>query len=87
MYNNSKKEELEGVLKKYGQEHLLNGYDKLADGKKSELLDQILTLDFAQIERLYGTVNTTYAIKPFKSKTYDVKKDTWTHISVTFIFE
>ena len=47
------------VLAKYGQEHLLNGYDKLDNTKKVELLDQILTLDFAQIEKLYKNVNTT----------------------------
>ena len=40
----------EEVLKKYGQEHLLSQYDKLSDEKKSQLLDDILTLDFAQIE-------------------------------------
>lgn len=49
----------QAVLKKYGQEHLLNGYDKLEEGKKAELLDQILTMDFAQIEKLYGNINYT----------------------------
>lgn len=47
----------EEVLKKYGQEHLLSQYDKLSDEKKSQLLDDILTLDFAQIEELYKRIN------------------------------
>ena len=44
-------------LKKYGQEHLLNGYEKLTGDKKEKLLDTILTIDFAQIEDLYKNIN------------------------------
>ena len=32
----------------------------------------------------YSTTNTTYAVKPYSSKSYEVKKDTWTPISLTF---
>ena len=44
-------------LKKYGQEHLLKGYEKLTQDKKDKLLDQILTIDFSQIEGLYKEIN------------------------------
>ena len=47
----------EEILKKYGQSQLLSQYEKLSDDKKSQLLDEILTLDFAQIEELYGRIN------------------------------
>ena len=40
-------------LKKYGQEHLLNNYNNLSEENKMKLLDQILTIDFAQINDLY----------------------------------
>lgn len=47
----------EKVLKKYNQEHLLSQYNKLDDEGKTKLLDEILTLDFGQIEELYKRVN------------------------------
>ena len=47
------------VLEKHNQEHLLNKFETLSQEKKAELLDQILTLDFAQIERLFKNVNAT----------------------------
>lgn len=40
-------------LKKYGQEHILSNYQNLPDEKKLKLLDQIFTIDFAQINDLY----------------------------------
>ena len=49
-------EKLEGikdVLKKYGQEHLLNEYERLDNEKKQELLKQIENLDFELIKNLY----------------------------------
>ena len=49
----------EEVLKKYGQEHLLSQYEKLSEENKSKLLDEILTLDFNQIEELYKRINQT----------------------------
>lgn len=45
------------LLKKYGQEQLLSQYNKLSDEKKAKLLDEILTLDFAQIEELYKRID------------------------------
>ncbi len=50
-----KKEELEKILKKYGQEHLLNHYETLDEEHKKKLLEQIKTLDFTLIENLYQT--------------------------------
>ena len=32
-------EEAKSILKKYNQEHILNGYDKLDDNKKQILLE------------------------------------------------
>ena len=40
-------------LEKYSQEHLLNYYEKIDDENKAKLLDQILTIDFAQVRNLY----------------------------------
>ena len=54
------------ILKKYGQEHLLNGYDKLDENKKTELLNEILTIDFSQIEKLFENINTTIDLKESK---------------------
>ena len=39
-------EEIKGILKKYGQEHLLNHYDKLDDVHKQKLLEEIENIDF-----------------------------------------
>ena len=39
-------DEIKWTLKKYGQEHLLNGYDKLDEKKQKELLKQINEIDF-----------------------------------------
>ena len=53
----NKLEEAKVILKKFNQEHLLNGYEKLDDKKKKELLEQILNIDFELIKSLYN--NTT----------------------------
>ena len=49
----------EEKVKKYGQDHLLSQYNKLTEEKKAQLLNEILTLDFQQIEELYKRINTT----------------------------
>ncbi len=48
-----KLEKAKEILKKYKQEHLLKVYEKLEEGKKQELLDQILSIDFDLILSLY----------------------------------
>ena len=64
------------ILEKYGQEHLLNGYDKLDEMKKVELLNQILTIDFAQIQELYKNVDKTVDLKTAKIEPIEfVEKD------------
>ena len=47
------------ILEKYGQEQLLSNYERLTEDKKKQLLDEILTLDFNQIEELYKRINQT----------------------------
>lgn len=47
-------EEIKAILKKYGQEHLLNGYDALDKNKKIELLRQIESINFELIANLYA---------------------------------
>jgi len=46
-------EEIKAILKKYGQEHLLNSYDKLDDVHKKKLLEQIGEIDFELAKSLY----------------------------------
>lgn len=46
-------DEIKWKLNKYGQEHLLNGYDNLTDVKKKELLMQLEEIDFELINNLY----------------------------------
>ena len=50
---NEELEKIKKVLKKYGQEHLLLKYDEMNDEQKKELLDQIKTIDFDLMQRLY----------------------------------
>ena len=52
-------EEIRAILKKYGQEHLLNNYDKLDENHKKKLLEQIENIDFELINSLYQNTNKT----------------------------
>lgn len=47
-FNKAKK-----ILEEYNQEHLLSQYEKLNNEKKEELLNQIINIDFEQINKLY----------------------------------
>ena len=49
-------EEIKWKLKKYGQEHLLNGYDKLDENKKQQLLEQLDKIDYSLINSLYNNI-------------------------------
>ena len=54
------KEKLEAakaVLEKHGQEQLLANYEKLSENDKDKLSDDILTIDFNQLEKLYEKRN------------------------------
>ena len=49
---------VEQTLKKYGQEHLLDQYNRLTDKKdKEDFLNSILTIDFSQLKMLYENCN------------------------------
>ena len=48
-----KYEKIQERLKQYKQEHLLIWYDKMIEQKREELLNQILKIDFEQINQLY----------------------------------
>ena len=50
------------TLKKYSQEHLLNGYENLDEMKQRQLLNQIQTTDFELINSLYN--NTKKELQP-----------------------
>ena len=52
-----RKAEVEVILKKYGQEHLLNNFDKLDDIHKERLLEEIENIDFELIRSLYESTN------------------------------
>ena len=51
-----KLKQVEQTLKKYGQEQLLDGYNRLPGEKeKQDFLNSILTVDFNQIEKLFAS--------------------------------
>ena len=45
--------EIQTILKKYNQEHLIEHYETLDENNKKKLLNQIKNIDFALIESLY----------------------------------
>ena len=62
-------EEVKDILKKYGQEHLLNHYNDLDEKKKGILLEQINKIDFELVSKLYDStkeqkINTNDKITP-----------------------
>jgi len=61
-----KYEKVTELLKKYNQEQLLIWYDKLIEQKKEELLDQILKVDFEQINELYESTKKSKDFKDAK---------------------
>ena len=46
-------DEIKWTLKKYSQEHLLNGFDNLSEKNQKELLHQIKDIDFDLMKSLY----------------------------------
>lgn len=52
-----KLEEAKNVLKKYGQEHVLNHYETLDEIHKKLLLNQIETIDFELVNSLYNNAD------------------------------
>ncbi len=51
--------EAKRTLQEYNQEHLLNFYENLTEEKREELLREILSIDFKQLENLYKGINST----------------------------
>ena len=47
--------ELEGKLKEYGQEHLLQFWDKLTAEEQLKFQNELKMIDFAKMKRLYDT--------------------------------
>ena len=65
-------EQVEKILRKTGQEHLLKQYERLTDDKKKqEFLNSILTIDFDAINEIYlnskkNSDNEDFTIEPIK---------------------
>ena len=57
----AKIEAMKNVLKKYGQEHLIDYYEKENEENKKKLLKQMEAIDFELISKLYN--NTKKEIK------------------------
>jgi len=77
---NAKKEELQSILKKYGQEHLLNHFETLDQKHQKELINQKEQIDIELNNSLYQKTKKTQKkendkITPIeyldKSKLYD----------------
>lgn len=54
-----KLQEIKSILKKYGQEHLLNNFENLDDVKKKLLLEEIEGINFELINSLYEKTKKT----------------------------
>jgi len=59
-------QEVKEQLKKYNQDHIINLLDKLEEGKKQELVEQINQIDFQQIMELYDNTKKGIEIKENK---------------------
>ena len=62
---------VKSILKKYNQEHLINFINELTETQKSNLLNQILNIDFDELLKLYDSFNNsdpnpTDEIEPLK---------------------
>lgn len=55
-------------LSRYRQEHLLSGWDHLADAEREELLRQISRIDFEQLAQLHARREATAAALPQRSR-------------------
>ena len=71
------KQEAIEKLKKYHQEHIINILEMLEEQKQKKLIEQVLTIDFEQIEKLYedtkkGINVEVSELKPIKSINPDI---------------
>ncbi len=60
---NEKYEKAKELVKKYKQEHLLKFYDEKSTNDKEKLLDQILSIDFELMEKLYKNAKNPIDLK------------------------
>ena len=69
-------DEIKWTLKKYSQEHLLNGFDNLSEKNQKELLHQIKDIDFDLMKSLYENTKKETKVEDFSIKPIDyVDKD------------
>ena len=68
-------EEAKKILEKYNQEHLLNNYEKLEEGQKAKLLDQIMNINFFQIANLYSFNLSADKLNEYRRKGKNVIKE------------
>ena len=54
------------LLKIYNQEHIVNLINKLDEGKKQDLIEQIKQIDFHQLKELYDNTKKEIVIKENK---------------------
>ena len=67
-------EKTKEMLKRYGQEHLIQFYDELDDRERKELLKQINGIDFEKVSALYAS-----AVGGTEEKTVDYKYEPLPH--------
>lgn len=60
---NYRYEEVMEILKKHNQEHLLAFYNELTSEEQDKLLEQIMNIDFEQIEKLYEETKNGVKVK------------------------
>ena len=66
------KEETIQILKKYSQDHILNYLPKLTKDEQDKLEEQVLRINFEQLQQLYDSTKQ----KPYME---EKKLDAWTH--------
>ena len=59
------------IIKKYNQEHLLEFYNNLSEEKKEKIVNQIVNIDFEQINKLYQ--NTKKTVEKDEAKIEPIK--------------
>lgn len=60
--------ELHETLKKYGQEHLLEGWERLDATERARFAGELQTLDFDQLANLYAKRNDAQAASPSRDR-------------------
>jgi UDP-N-acetylglucosamine/UDP-N-acetylgalactosamine diphosphorylase len=55
-------EDLRDRLSQYGQGHVLARWDRLSESEKAALLEQVCSLDLAQLQRLYDARTESYVV-------------------------